>query len=126
MGLDEDMENVDQQPVAKANEHGDIDNIDFANYKGIYGDEDAQQKYQCPETGAHFEPRDLCKRLYKVVDKRKPFEMELYGENMLRDGVGTSLIAVAPYRKSKPSSGGQVTIGKITSMDKAVYASNDY
>jgi hypothetical protein len=48
-------------------------------------------------TGAHFEPRDLCKRIYKVIDKRKPLEYELYGQCMLVDGVGTSLIAEAPY-----------------------------
>lgn len=57
----------------------DVDNIDFNNYKGIYADDDAGQKYTCPVTGAHFEPRDLCKRIYKVIDKRKPLEFELYG-----------------------------------------------
>lgn len=75
----------------------DVDNIDFNNYKGIYADDDAGQKYTCPLTGAHFEPRDLCKRLYKVIDKRKPLEYELYGQCMLLDGVGSSLIAEAPY-----------------------------
>ncbi len=87
---------VDQPGVQKA-EHDDIDNVDFANYKSIYADDEAGQKYQCPETGAHFEPRDLCKRLYKVIDKRMPFELELYGQPMLLDGVGTSLAAQAPY-----------------------------
>jgi len=53
--------------------------VDFNNYKGIYADDDAGQKYQCPETGAHFEPKDLCRRIYSIVDKRKPFEIELYG-----------------------------------------------
>ena len=57
----------------------DVDNIDFNNYKGIYADDDAGQKYTCPLTGAHFEPRDLCKRIYKIIDKRKPLEYELYG-----------------------------------------------
>ena len=57
----------------------DVDNIDFNNYKGIYADEDAGQKYTCPTTGAHFEPRDLCKRIYKVIDKRMPLQYELYG-----------------------------------------------
>ena len=73
------------------------ENVDFNNYKGIYADDDAGQKYQCPETGAHFEPKDLCKRIYKVVEKRKPFEIELYGQPMLRDIVGSSLLAKAPY-----------------------------
>jgi len=82
---------------------GDEENIDFNNYKGIYADDDAGQKYQCPETGAHFEPSDLCRRIYKIIEKRKPFEMELYGQCMLVDGVGTSLIAIAPYANSKQS-----------------------
>ena len=57
----------------------DIDNIDFANYKGIYAEDDTGQKYTCPETGAHFEPTDLCRRLYKIIEKYKPKEFELYG-----------------------------------------------
>ena len=78
----------------------DVDNIDFNNYKGIYADDDAGQKYTCPLTGAHFEPRDLCRRVYEVVQKRKPHEMELYGQNMLVDGVGSSLLAEAPFADS--------------------------
>ena len=78
----------------------DIDNIDFNNYKGIYADDDAGQKYTCPETGAHFEPRDLCKRIYRIVEKRKPHEYELYGQPMLVDLVGSSLIADAPYAEA--------------------------
>ena len=56
-----------------------VENIDFNNYKGIYADDEGGEKYTCPETGAHFEPKDLCKRIYKIIEKRKPFEMELYG-----------------------------------------------
>ena len=78
----------------------DIDNIDFNNYKGIYADDDAGQKYTCPETGAHFEPKDLCKRIYRIVDKRKPHEYELYGQPMLLDLVGSSLLAEAPYAEA--------------------------
>lgn len=77
----------------------DIDNIDFANYKGIYAEDDTGQKYTCPETGAHFEPSDLCRRLYKIIEKYKPKEFELYGQEMLVDGVGSSLIAHEPYAK---------------------------
>jgi len=84
---------------AKKEQHDDVDNVDFNNYKGIYADDDAGQKYQCPDTGAHFEPKDLCRRLYKVVEKRIAFEMEFYGQPMLLDGVGSSLIAEAPYQK---------------------------
>ena len=78
----------------------DIDNIDFNNYKGIYADDDAGQKYTCAETGAHFEPKDLCKRIYRVVEKWKPHEYELYGQPMLIDLVGSSLLAEAPYAEA--------------------------
>lgn len=52
----------------------DLDDLDFGNYKGIYANEENGQKYQCPETGAHFEPKDLCRRLNKVLEKRKVYE----------------------------------------------------
>lgn len=73
---DNDEEEGQQQ---QANDDDDGENVDFNNYKGIYADDDAGQKYQCPDTGAHFEPKDLCRRIYAIVDKRKPFEIELYG-----------------------------------------------
>ena len=41
----------------------DLDDIDFNNYKGIFHDDNPTTKYQCPETGAHFDYRDVCKRL---------------------------------------------------------------
>lgn len=46
----------------------DLDDINFDNYKGIYANEENGQKYQCPETGAHFEYKDLCKRILKASD----------------------------------------------------------
>ena len=55
-------------------EHDDIDNVDFANYKGIYAEEDNDTKYTCPVTGAHFEFKDICKRLNKVLLYRKRLE----------------------------------------------------
>jgi hypothetical protein len=55
----------------------DIGANELANYKGIYakdnGDE-GDQKYTCPITGAHFEFRDLCKRISKVYEKRSAAE----------------------------------------------------
>ena len=59
--------------VAKG-EHDDIDNVDFANYKGIYAEEESDQKYTCPVTGAHFEFNDVCRRLGKVQAGRKRME----------------------------------------------------
>lgn len=46
---------------------------DINNYKGIhlmdkdYGNPgDEPEKYQCPETGAHFEFLDMCHRIKKL------------------------------------------------------------
>ena len=46
---------------------------DINNYKGIhlmdkdYGNpSDEPEKYQCPETGAHFEFLDMCHRIKKL------------------------------------------------------------
>ncbi len=50
------------------------DNVDFANYKGIYAEEDTETKYTCPHTGAHFEFNDLCKRMNKIQLMRKRME----------------------------------------------------
>jgi len=55
-------------------DHEDIDNVDFANYKGIYAEEDNDTKYTCPVTGAHFEFKDISKRLNKVLMHRKRLE----------------------------------------------------
>ena len=52
----------------------DVDNVDFANYKGIYAEEDNDTKYTCPVTGAHFEFKDISKRLNKVLLYRKRLE----------------------------------------------------
>lgn len=59
--------------------HEDCDNIDFANYKGIYAEDENNEKYTCPVTGAHFEFNDISRRLLKVIEKRKPYEAQLYG-----------------------------------------------
>lgn len=49
----------------------DCDDVNLQNYKGIYANEDTGQKYQCPETGAHFEFNDLCRRMHKIMERRK-------------------------------------------------------
>ena len=43
--------------------------IDLNNYKGIYFDDD-NEKYSCPETGAHFKFEDLCRRIDRIRLKR--------------------------------------------------------
>ena len=58
----------------------DCDNINFANYKGIYAEESSSnEKYTCPVTGAHFEFNDMSRRLKKIIEKRRPYEDQLYG-----------------------------------------------
>lgn len=49
----------------------DVDEIDFQNFKGIYFNDDPNRKYQCPETGCHFEYNDLCRRMLKLKELRK-------------------------------------------------------
>jgi len=46
----------------------DLDQIDFNNYKGMFFDDQAQ-KYQDPNTGAHFDYHDMCCRLIKLQKK---------------------------------------------------------
>lgn len=41
----------------------DSEGIDHENYKGQYIDDEPGMKFQDPNTGAHFEFRDMCKRI---------------------------------------------------------------
>ena len=43
--------------------------VDLNNYKGIYFEDD-NEKFQCPETGAHFKFEDLCGRMERIRLKR--------------------------------------------------------
>lgn len=61
-------------PAVDKDNDSDIDNIDFANFKGIYIDEDPNRKFQDPDTGCHFEYYDLCKRLAKLKQLRKKLD----------------------------------------------------
>ncbi len=47
------------------------------SFKGIYYNDDPNRKFTCPETGAHFEYNDLCKRLNKAGEKRKIIDKQL-------------------------------------------------
>jgi len=74
------MATIAKQPrPASSGQHqmqdDDHDNVAaLNNYKGIYANDDNTQKYQCPITGAHFEVKDLCRRLTKVIEIIKPIE----------------------------------------------------
>ena len=47
---------------------------DLMNYKGIYFNDDPNSKFTDPETGAHFQFRDMCQRLQQVLKWRKAME----------------------------------------------------
>ena len=55
------MSKCNKQP----NYEEDLDCIDFQNYKGIFYN-DSSQKFQDEKTGAHFEYKDMCRRLTKL------------------------------------------------------------
>ena len=42
---------------------------DLNNFKGIYFDNDSE-KYTCPDTGAHFNFKVLCRKLEKLRQER--------------------------------------------------------
>ena len=74
---DEDDDDYGQEAAAaakEANAGGNGGGDDLINYKGIYYNDDAGQKYTDPETGAHFEFRDMCKRLTRILQKREAYE----------------------------------------------------
>ena len=47
------------------------------NYKGIYFNDDPNSKFTCPDTGAHFEFKDMCARLTQVLKWRKAMEKQI-------------------------------------------------
>lgn len=57
----------------------DLDCIDFNNYKGMFYQDDPGQKYQDPRTGAHFEFRDMCRRL-DLLKKRRAGPCQTYDD----------------------------------------------
>ena len=56
--------------------------FDLLNFKGMFFEQE-HQKYTCPNTGAHFEPKDLCRRLNLVKNERE--KQELNGFNKKDD-----------------------------------------
>ena len=57
--------------------------VDLNNYKGIYFDDD-NEKFQCPETGAHFKFDDLCRRMERIrIQRGDPkVEFDEYGNKV--------------------------------------------
>ena len=56
------------------------------NYKGIYFNDDPNNKYTCPKTGAHFEFNDMCGRLSQVIKWRKIYEQKLAAYSLAGKG----------------------------------------
>jgi hypothetical protein len=48
----------------------DADDIDPENYKGIFYNVDTDNKYQDPDTGAHFKFADMCAILSEIKQER--------------------------------------------------------
>jgi hypothetical protein len=65
---------MDQRVYTEENEYEeDLDDIDFGNYKGIFYEDDPTTKYQDPETGAHFDFDDICRRLSEIKVAKERF-----------------------------------------------------
>ena len=69
-GEDSDYE-VDMYGEEDQNPQENGDEVDdLINYKGIYFNDDQGQKFQCPDTGAHFQFEDMCNRIKKIMKER--------------------------------------------------------
>ncbi|TNV73287.1 hypothetical protein FGO68_gene1146 [Halteria grandinella] len=76
--MDEDFNESDEEGQGQAAaKDSDVDELDFNNFKGIYFNDDPNRKYQDPDTGCHFEYKDLCKRLVDLKALRKEIDKEL-------------------------------------------------
>lgn len=58
------------------------EDVDHNNYKGIYFDEEPGQKFQDPETGAHFEFKSMCLMLEQVKVERRQASVEPVSRNI--------------------------------------------
>lgn len=55
------------QKQKKAEDRNQANNAeDLINYKGIYFNDDQGNKFTDPVTGAHFEFKDMCKRIIRI------------------------------------------------------------
>ena len=61
------MDKLEAEKVIEDDDYEDIDDIDVINYRGIFVEEEAPEKYQDEVTGAHFEYNDLCNKLQNLI-----------------------------------------------------------
>ena len=89
MEIDDDEDDEYGNEGGAPNEGGggnDEEGENLANYKGIYYNDDQGQKYTDPENGAHFEYRDMCRRLQKAMVQRDAYEKQWDKEAALLGG----------------------------------------
>ena len=86
--------------------------VDLNNYKGVFF-EDENEKYQCPSTGAHFRPSDLCQRLDIIRVKRGDPQIA-FDENGNKIDLGLLLEAI------------KLTDNEQTSKDKYPILNKEY
>lgn len=91
------MNNCEEQQN-EPNYAEDLDCIDFQNYKGMFYNDDSGTKYQDEVTGAHFEYRDMCKRLNKLM-KSLPDNTEATKENCTTSTLVDKVNAMVNQRK---------------------------
>lgn len=86
----------------------DLDQADLNNYKGQFFNEEPGQKYQDPETGAHFEYNDMCAKLKRLQKEISKFEKYTEEEQQIEDpqeiGVHT-FVEQKSHHKLKESGG---------------------
>lgn len=51
------------------------------NEQNQYQNDSQMDKYQCPQTGSHFEFLDMCRRLKKLQKRRKDIDEVIEEEN---------------------------------------------
>jgi hypothetical protein len=75
--------------LAEIYQHNGTEN-DVIRYKGIHlmdkgtthnGNDEVEDKYQCPDTGSHFEFLEMCHRLKKLQKRRNVVDNVLEEED---------------------------------------------
>lgn len=74
------------------------DDDNALNYKGVFYNDDAEQKYY--EAGAHFPFKELCRRLEKVLRTLSPSRKgkSLYPEEAEGNGLHSNLFDISGTR----------------------------
>jgi len=60
-------------------------NPDIKDYKGIYADSVKEKKYFCPVTGAHFEFKDMYRRIQQLLQLSPTLEEKDFTVSTVKD-----------------------------------------